>query len=112
MVVRSVAGLVGLFLVCACSTTEPGQLDSGLESTDGAPVTSTSVNTNAESTENASVGEDEKLDPNRKVCKPVEVSGSRIARSRICRTAAEWEAIEDATENSIRRRLRNTSQRN
>ena len=49
------------------------------------------------------------LDPNRKVCKTIEITGSRIARKRVCRTAQQWEALEDATENNMRRRLRNTS---
>ena len=31
-------------------------------------------------------------DPNRKICKPVEESGSRLSSKRICMTAEQWAA--------------------
>lgn len=101
MVGKTVSALLGVIVLASCASTETSSTDASLEST--TVVASTG-------TDEVAVSESEDgLDPNRKVCKPVEVSGSRIARSRICRTAAEWEAIEDATQNAIRRRLRNTS---
>ena len=33
-----------------------------------------------------------KLDPNRKICEKVEITGSRLRAQKVCMTAAEWEA--------------------
>ena len=33
-----------------------------------------------------------KLDPNRKICQKVDVTGSRLRAQKVCMTAAEWEA--------------------
>ena len=32
------------------------------------------------------------LDPNRKICKTEELIGSKLGTSRVCKTAAQWEA--------------------
>jgi hypothetical protein len=32
------------------------------------------------------------LDPNRKICKTEELIGSKLGSSRVCKTAAQWEA--------------------
>jgi len=32
------------------------------------------------------------LDPNRKICKTEDLIGSRLGVSRVCKTAAQWEA--------------------
>jgi hypothetical protein len=32
------------------------------------------------------------LDPNRKICKTEELIGSKLGASRVCKTAAQWEA--------------------
>lgn len=32
------------------------------------------------------------LDPNRKICKTEELIGSRLGTTRVCKTAAQWEA--------------------
>jgi hypothetical protein len=32
------------------------------------------------------------VDPNRKICKTEELIGSRLGASRVCKTAAQWEA--------------------
>lgn len=37
-------------------------------------------------------------DPNRKICEPVEETGSRLSSKRICMTAAQWEAQRSKTE--------------
>ena len=32
------------------------------------------------------------LDPERRVCKPIVATGSRLGKSKVCKTAREWEA--------------------
>jgi hypothetical protein len=39
-------------------------------------------------------------DPNRQICRTERVTG-QLRRQRICRTAAQWEAIREAGRNSI-----------
>lgn len=33
------------------------------------------------------------LDPNRKICERIEVTGSRVKARKVCKTAAEWEEL-------------------
>ncbi|MEL6860997.1 MAG: hypothetical protein AAGL11_04100 [Pseudomonadota bacterium] len=105
-------------VLAACASTDTVTDEAALETdVSAAVVEETAVEEPAADAEPSEVQtaevavEEEKpaLDPNRKVCKTIEVTGSRIAKKRICRTAAQWEALEDARENDFRRRLRNTS---
>jgi hypothetical protein len=40
-------------------------------------------------------------DPNRKICRTIAETGSRLNRSRACHTAAEWEDLRRQTELNI-----------
>ncbi|WP_374529334.1 hypothetical protein [Novosphingobium sp.] len=42
-------------------------------------------------------------DPNRVVCRRMEVTGSRLASKRVCQTAAQWDAMEAAQRQDIER---------
>lgn len=42
-------------------------------------------------------------DPNRTVCKKIEVIGSRLQAKRVCRTAAEWDAQSSSDRQSLER---------
>jgi hypothetical protein len=37
------------------------------------------------------------LDPNRKICKTEELIGSKLGSTRVCKTAAQWEAERQKT---------------
>lgn len=118
MTQKLIVALASMVVLVGCASTEAVTDEATLEAeTSAVAVEDTAVeDTNVEAAEaetqvaEANVEESSSnLDPNRKVCKTIEVTGSRIARKRICRTAQQWEALEDATENNMRRRLRNTS---
>lgn len=117
MMEKLVAVMASVLVLAGCASTDTASVDADLETSESAAIVATEVEevvadaTQSEiQTADASVAETtSNLDPNRKVCKTIEVTGSRIARKRVCRTAAQWEALEDARENDLRRRLRNTS---
>lgn len=46
---------------------------------------------------------DTKADPNREVCRRVEQLGSRLRAHRICRTAAEWDVLDERARTQARR---------
>ena len=113
-----IIALTSLVMIAGCASTDATPTEANLETETSVVVTEAPVEaeTVVEETEaelelaDANVEEStSNLNPDRKVCKTVEVTGSRIKRKRICRTAAQWEALEDATENDFRRRLRNAS---
>lgn len=41
-------------------------------------------------------------DPNRRVCRSTIVTGSRLGKRKVCRTAGEWRATDIANQQSIR----------
>lgn len=41
--------------------------------------------------------DDDGLDMNRRVCKTYKITGSRLAKRRVCRTAMEWKQHEEET---------------
>ncbi|MFT4256728.1 MAG: hypothetical protein QM599_07215 [Pseudoxanthomonas sp.] len=47
----------------------------------------------------ATAGEDD--DPNRKICKPIVVTGTRMSK-RVCHTKAQWDEMERATRSRMR----------
>ena len=59
-----------------------------LASEPAAPAYETEAAADAQTTQGASA---EIGDPNRKICRKVEVTGYRLRKTRLCATAAEWE---------------------
>lgn len=45
-------------------------------------------------------------DPERKICKVEKSSVSRLGAKRVCRTEAEWKAVQDATSRDLEKRER------
>lgn len=50
-----------------------------------------------------SAEKDSKKDPNRMICEKQEELGSRLSTKRVCRTAAEWEAIRHEARQNLER---------
>lgn len=40
-------------------------------------------------------------DPNKQICRTIEVVGSRLAEKKICHTQAEWDAVQAADRQAI-----------
>ena len=53
--------------------------------------------------------DDDGLDMNRKICKTYTVTGSRLAKKKVCRTAYEWKKYEEDTQDSIGQALNRRS---
>ncbi|WP_420430884.1 hypothetical protein [Hyphobacterium sp.] len=88
----------GLALVSCATTSEDGDMASNeaaapsiAESTETTPANAPAQDTQTAANES---------DPNRQVCRTERVTG-QLRRQRICRTAAQWEAIREAGRNSI-----------
>ena len=90
--------VAGLALVSCATTSEDGEM----ASTDAMEPAATEVTEQA-ATEPAPAPAqtaETEADPNRQVCRTERVTG-QLRRQRVCRTAAEWEAIREAGRNSI-----------
>jgi hypothetical protein len=42
------------------------------------------------------------LDPNKRICKTIKTTGSRLGGKRLCATRAEWDRIERETQEDVR----------
>lgn len=53
--------------------------------------------------------DDDSLDMNRRICKTQKVTGSRLAKRKVCRTAYEWKKYEEDTQELIGQALNRRS---
>lgn len=83
--------IAGLALVSCATTSEDGDMASNDTMEPAAPA--------SEEREPAQTAENES-DPNRQICRTERVTG-QLRRQRICRTAAQWEAIREAGRESV-----------
>ena len=77
MKIQVLAAVTSCIVLVACSTTDPSASGSTLASSNTPDAMATGTE-NAESAEVSSAKNEEALDPNRKVCKPVESSAAGL----------------------------------
>ena len=90
--------IAGLALVSCATTSEDGDMASNDTMEPAAPA-ATEMAAEEPAPAATQTAENE-ADPNRQICRTERVTG-QLRRQRICRTAAQWEAIREAGRDSI-----------
>lgn len=90
-------GMAALVFMCVAGVGSVAAQPNSTGSSPGQP--SSQVSTPATSTTGAAgqtqqAGQGNTLDPNRRVCRRQETLGSRLRARSVCRTAAEWDAMD------------------
>ncbi len=85
-----------LFLTGACAQT--GATSSTATGAEAAPAAAVS-----ETSAPAQMADASSTDPNRTVCKAITATGSRLGKTRVCKTKAEWDAQTRAAQEETQR---------
>ena len=59
----------------------------------------------AQATDEVATEDDDSLDMNRRVCKTYKITGSRLAKRKVCRTAYEWKRHEEEVRQNAQQAL-------
>ncbi|MEE2525575.1 hypothetical protein V0U79_04295 [Hyphobacterium sp. HN65] len=89
--------IAGLALVSCATTSEDGDMASNDAMEPAAPAATQMA---AEEPATPARSAENEPDPNREICRTERVTG-QLRRQRICRTAAQWEAIREAGRDSV-----------
>ncbi|MEM9495054.1 MAG: hypothetical protein AAGA09_03545 [Pseudomonadota bacterium] len=90
-----VTTVAAILLLGACATTQSGENVAATSATASQVQTSDAAEGAAPVAQTASA--DGQLDPDKVICKNLRITGSRIARRKICKTRKEWEREAAAT---------------
>jgi hypothetical protein len=96
-------------LLAACAALFTPALATAQESATASPTPAPAVSPAPEQVQTTPVAAAKPKPKPLRVCKAIEVTGSRLGKSRVCRTQDEWDAIarknREATETQVRRAL-------